>query len=66
MTTEPVLLRHIDRGVCTLTLNRPAQYNALSRELLDAVIAELDAAACLLYTSPSPRDATLTRMPSSA
>ena len=22
--------------------------------------------ACLLYTSPSPRDATLTRMPSSA
>ena len=25
-----------------------------------------DAAACLLYTSPSPRDATLSRMPSSA
>ena len=24
------------------------------------------AAACLLYTSPSPRDATLSRMPSSA
>ena len=23
-------------------------------------------AACLLYTSPSPRDATLSRMPSSA
>ena len=29
--------------------------------------AALDAArACLLYTSPSPRDATLSRMPSSA
>ena len=26
----------------------------------------LDAHACLLYTSPSPRDATLSRMPSSA
>ena len=25
-----------------------------------------DAKACLLYTSPSPRDATLSRMPSSA
>ena len=26
----------------------------------------LDRSACLLYTSPSPRDATLSRMPSSA
>mgnify|MGYP003310610073 CR=1 FL=1 len=30
-------------------------------------LVELDAASsCLLYTSPSPRDATLSRMPSSA
>ena len=29
-----------------------------------AVLAEFT--ACLLYTSPSPRDATLSRMPSSA
>ena len=28
--------------------------------------ALLSAGACLLYTSPSPRDATLSRMPSSA
>ena len=28
--------------------------------------AGLDKNACLLYTSPSPRDATLSRMPSSA
>ena len=27
---------------------------------------ETDAKVCLLYTSPSPRDATLSRMPSSA
>ena len=31
------------------------------------VICEyLDSLGCLLYTSPSPRDATLSRMPSSA
>ena len=28
--------------------------------------ADRQALACLLYTSPSPRDATLSRMPSSA
>ena len=32
---------------------------------LNAVIT-INAGACLLYTSPSPRDATLSRMPSSA
>ena len=32
----------------------------------DPVIASTVLAACLLYTSPSPRDATLSRMPSSA
>ena len=34
-----------------------------SRVIADAV-AQVE--ACLLYTSPSPRDATLSRMPSSA
>ena len=29
-------------------------------------VESLSAYACLLYTSPSPRDATLSRMPSSA
>ena len=28
--------------------------------------AEFDASVCLLYTSPSPRDGLLSRMPSSA
>ena len=31
-----------------------------------ALIETDQASACLLYTSPSPRDATLSRMPSSA
>ena len=31
-----------------------------------AVWSEVSTPTCLLYTSPSPRDATLSRMPSSA
>ena len=38
------------------------QINRLEHSLQSATRAE----ACLLYTSPSPRDATLSRMPSSA
>ena len=41
-TAGPVLLRATVDGVATLTLNRPRQYNALSRALLDALHAELD------------------------
>ena len=33
---------------------------------IEAGTAFLDIDSCLLYTSPSPRDATLSRMPSSA
>ena len=39
---EPVLLRSDAAGVVGLTLNRPEQYNALSRELLGLLQAELD------------------------
>jgi enoyl-CoA hydratase/carnithine racemase len=38
---EPVLLRSDAEGVAGLTLNRPDQYNALSRELLGALQVEL-------------------------
>ena len=34
-------------------------------EMAATILKEL-AESCLLYTSPSPRDATLSRMPSSA
>ena len=34
--------------------------------LLEAELTPEQRNACLLYTSPSPRDATLSRMPSSA
>ena len=37
------------------------------RETVSAFIEkEINPHTCLLYTSPSPRDATLSRMPSSA
>jgi enoyl-CoA hydratase/carnithine racemase len=45
MTTVPSndpLLRADLNGVCTLTLNRPAQRNALSIGLMETMIAELD------------------------
>jgi enoyl-CoA hydratase/carnithine racemase len=42
ITPEPVLLRHDEGGIATLTLNRPAQYNALSEDLLKSLQCELD------------------------
>jgi len=41
-TPPPVLLRSDADGIATLTLNRPAQYNALSEELLNSLQHELD------------------------
>ena len=40
-----------------LGVDAPVEIKVLRGELFDS---------CLLYTSPSPRDATLSRMPSSA
>lgn len=40
---EPILLRDDRDGIATLTLNRPAQRNALSRDLMAALQAELEA-----------------------
>jgi enoyl-CoA hydratase/carnithine racemase len=45
MTTPPLLLRHDDARVTTLTLNRPAARNALSLGLMEALDAELAAIA---------------------
>ena len=42
MNQEALLLRHDQGGVVTLTLNRPAQFNALSTELLTELQAALD------------------------
>jgi enoyl-CoA hydratase/carnithine racemase len=42
---ESLLRREDEGGIATLTLDRPAQYNALSRALLEALHAQLDAIA---------------------
>jgi len=43
LVDQPVLLRDDSDGITTLTLNRPAQYNALSGELLGELQTALDA-----------------------
>jgi enoyl-CoA hydratase/carnithine racemase len=39
---EPMVLRQDQHGVATLTLNRPAQFNALSSAMLEALIEAVD------------------------
>jgi enoyl-CoA hydratase/carnithine racemase len=56
VAAEPVLLRSDAAGVVGLTLNRPAQYNALSRELLRLIQTELDA----IRDDPSVRVVVIT------
>ena len=68
-------------GLKIICLNRKASFNYFFEDLLEAGIvlkvSEIksirdgkvniaDSYACLLYTSPSPRDRTRSRMPSSA
>ena len=55
----------IDSNVLTITLNRPEKKNALNNVMSNEICYALSY-ACLLYTSPSPRDRTRSRMPSSA
>jgi enoyl-CoA hydratase/carnithine racemase len=42
---QPILLREDADGICTLTLNRPDDYNALSDDMLDALHAAFEAIA---------------------
>ncbi len=42
LSNEPVLVREDGDAVCTLTLNRPADYNALSEALLDELLAAFE------------------------
>ncbi|HEY8243258.1 MAG TPA: enoyl-CoA hydratase [Casimicrobiaceae bacterium] len=42
---EPVLQVSVESGIARLTMNRPKQYNAISREMLDAMQSALDGIA---------------------
>jgi len=44
-SVQPLVLRADDGGIATLTLNRPAQFNAINGALLTALQAALDAVA---------------------
>ena len=59
---DPVVVDHVEAIPATSIAEWAVQGNAVSWESLDYGWP----ADCLLYTSPSPRDATLSRMPSSA
>ena len=53
-------------GVCDHIAIPDNDYAANMTTTWYDTVATLSYLACLLYTSPSPRDATLSRMPSSA
>ena len=62
---------HIPGGICEpSTLRKIAdvaeKYNAKALKLTSAQRIAIVGIACLLYTSPSPRDRQKSRMPSSA
>ena len=59
-----LLMLSIIQG-CSLFGGDDEDESLLPAELID-FIETVEVDSCLLYTSPSPRDATLSRMPSSA
>ena len=53
-------------GIKTVAVFSDADRNALHVQMADEAVNIGPPPACLLYTSPSPRDGLLSRMPSSA
>ena len=54
----------LDGDVATVGITKHA--TELLGDIVFAEVPDAGKSVCLLYTSPSPRDATLSRMPSSA
>ena len=75
---KDILFHKSEDGIARIAINRPEKRNAFRPkticELLDAFnlvrndqsIGVVLFTGCLLYTSPSPRDLSTSRMPSSA
>ena len=63
--TSPIISR-LDKLVKESGGNVHRSENIGNRKLAYPIQDQFKASYCLLYTSPSPRDATLSRMPSSA
>ena len=63
----PPVLWHIDLGVgYSGFVGKDGKVYTQYQSLTAQLVVCLDARTCLLYTSPSPRDGLLSRMPSSA
>ena len=52
--------------MCSSEVAQIAHELKTNKELRQLMTEALDASPCLLYTSPSPRDLSTSRMPSSA
>ena len=66
-TTAGDVLGGAMRGAVAMIRRHESPRGGYDKRAADARAEEVErSTACLLYTSPSPRDATLSRMPSSA
>ena len=68
-TTLTLLLRQGETSAATLAETLGISVQAMRRHLRsleDDELVEASPTTCLLYTSPSPRDLSTSRMPSSA
>ncbi len=66
---DPLTVGPIEDGICTLFVPTNFFGNYVSQNFADLLLHEMqseDISICLLYTSPSPRDLSTSRMPSSA
>ena len=66
---KPFVRRMLDPSSPTIEVDgeeASVQTVSMDGKLFPTVVPQEQADGCLLYTSPSPRDATLSRMPSSA
>ena len=59
------IIAHVDHGKTTL-VDELLKQSGVFRENQEVQERVMDSNDCLLYTSPSPRDRSLSRMPSSA
>ena len=62
----PVFSRPLDHGADIVIYSATKHIDGQGRALGGAILGPADYIGCLLYTSPSPRDRTRSRMPSSA
>ena len=64
--SSPSILGLLGLGLNTVNGSLDNTATILDRDAFTFTVASEQQLDCLLYTSPSPRDATLSRMPSSA